>query len=388
MDLANTPATGARRSGVRPPANTGAKTGVLHLVDTQTVDSKAFLEDWKSLARRAAEPNPFFEAWFPLPSGEQFADSDAYKIAAYWVGGRLAGLMPVGQFSNYYGHSLPHIGTWLHDHSFCGAPLVARGHEEAFWQALFDCLDATPGQALFLHLPSLPEHGALDRALESVLAETSRASAIVERKERAMLSSDASPADYLAEAMSAKKRKELRRQQKRLSELGELTFERLEGTQCIEPWIEQFLTLEAAGWKGDAGSALKDDAATYAFFADAMYACAHVGKLERLALRLDGKPIAMLANFITAPGSYSFKTAFDEDFARFSPGLLLQIENLDILGRTDIAWMDSCAVEGHSMIERIWREKRQFVSRNVAIGGSLRRLTARALMAYETRERG
>ena len=249
------------------------------------------------------------------------------------------------------------------------------------------CLDQNPGQALFLHLPALPEDGALDIALQNVLAETSRPSAIVERTSRAMLASDLSPEDYLAEAMSAKKRKELRRQKKRLAELGELTFERLEGAECIEPWIEQFLSLEASGWKGDAGSALKSDASSYAFFADTMYAAAQAGKLERLALRLDGKPIAMLANFMTAPGAFSFKTAFDEDFARFSPGLLLQIEILDLLERKDIAWTDSCAIEGHSMIERIWREKRHFVSRNVAIGGSLRRLTARALMAYEARER-
>ena len=383
MDLARTPAIGGYADAISSPARTS---GVLHLVDTQTVNSKAFLEDWKSLARRAAEPNPFFEAWFTLPSFEQFADSDAFKIAAYWVGGRLAGIMPLRQSNDYYGHSLPYVGTWLHDHSFCGAPLVAKGQENGFWTALIACLDQNPGQALFLHLPALPEDGALNRALESVLGKTSRASAIVERTSRAMLASDLGPQDYLAEAMSSKKRKELRRQKKRLSELGELTFERFEGNKCIEPWIEQFLTLEAAGWKGHAGSALKDNANSYAFFADTMYACAQAGKLERLALRLDGKPIAMLANFLAAPGAFSFKTAFDEDYARFSPGLLLQIENLDILGRPEIAWTDSCAVQGHSMIERIWREKRHFVSRNIAVGGSLRRLTARALMAYETRE--
>jgi CelD/BcsL family acetyltransferase involved in cellulose biosynthesis len=383
MDLAKTPAIGDYAETLSTPVR---PRGVLHLLDTQTVDSKAFLEDWKALARRCAEPNPFFEAWFTLPSFEQFADSDAFKIAAFWVGGRLAGIMPLEQSSNYYGHSLPHVGTWLHAHSFCGAPLVARGYEEGFWRALFDCLDAVPGPSLFLHLPALPENGALDRALVRVLDETSRASAIVERKERAMLASDLTPEDYLAQSMTKKRRKELRRQKKRLSEMGELTFERLEGTECIEPWIEQFLTLEAAGWKGEAGSALKANDTTYAFFADTMYACAHSGKLERLAFRLDGKPIAMLANFISAPGSFSFKTAFDEDYSRFSPGLLLQIENLDMLARKDIAWTDSCAVQGHSMIERVWTEKRKFVSRNVAIGGSLRRLTARALMAYETRE--
>jgi hypothetical protein len=109
--------------------------------------------------------------------------------------------------------------------------------------------------------------------------------------------------------------------------------------------------------------------------------------LERLALKLDGKAIAMLATFLAPPGAYSFKTTFDEAYARFSPGLLLQLENLDLLTRPGIEWADSCAVEGHSMIERIWREKRRLVSRNIAIGGPLRRAAFRTLMAYETRGR-
>ncbi|MEM1051207.1 MAG: GNAT family N-acetyltransferase [Pseudomonadota bacterium] len=346
-----------------------------------------FIADWKDLSSRTAEPNPFFEEWFAMPSLEQFANPEDCTLAAYWTGGRLAGVLPLVRSSNYYGHTVPHISTWLHDNAFCGAPLVAEGSEKSFWRALLAQLDNAPGPALFLHLPALPQRGALNQALENVLGELGRPTAIVERTERAMLASSLSAADYLSSAMSAKKRKELRRQRKRLSEMGELTVERLEGTQRLEPWIEQFLTLEAAGWKGNAGSALKGDESSYAFFADTMCGASRVGKLERLALRLDEKPIAMLANFLTSPGAYSFKTAFDEKYARFSPGLLLQLENLDLLGRKGIAWTDSCAAEGHNMIERVWREKRTFVSRNIAIGGSLRRLTARALMAYETRER-
>ncbi|MFN7159793.1 MAG: GNAT family N-acetyltransferase, partial [Erythrobacter cryptus] len=114
---------------------------------------------------------------------------------------------------------------------------------------------------------------------------------------------------------------------------------------------------------------------------------AAAGRLERLALRLDGRAIAMLANFITPPGAYSFKTAFDEDYARFSPGMLLQLENLALLERPDVAWADSCAAEGHPMIERLWRDRRHMVSRNIAIGGPTRRALFRLLMAWETRPR-
>jgi hypothetical protein len=82
------------------------------------------------------------------------------------------------------------------------------------------------------------------------------------------------------------------------------------------------------------------------------------GRLQLLALELDNRPIAMLVNFLAPPGSFSFKTAFDESFARFSPGVLLQIENLRILERPEIAWMDSCAAEQHPMIESLWAQRR------------------------------
>jgi hypothetical protein len=95
----------------------------------------------------------------------------------------------------------------------------------------------------------------------------------------------------------------------------------------------------------------------------------------------------MLATFLTPPGAFSFKTAFDESFARFSPGVLLQRENLEMLARADIAWADSCAAMDHPMIDHFWRERRTVVSRNVAIGGQARRLLFRALAARETRSR-
>ncbi|HSF12608.1 MAG TPA: GNAT family N-acetyltransferase, partial [Erythrobacter sp.] len=136
------------------------------------------------------------------------------------------------------------------------------------------------------------------------------------------------------------------------------------------------------------GSALASAPDTRAFFAETLAGAAAAGRLERLALRLDGRAIAMLANFITAPGAYSFKTAFDEDYARFSPGMLLQLENLALLERPGVQWADSCAVEGHPMIERLWRDKRRMVSRNIAIGGPMRRAAFRLLKAYETRRRG
>jgi hypothetical protein len=91
----------------------------------------------------------------------------------------------------------------------------------------------------------------------------------------------------------------------------------------------------------------------------------------------------MLANFITAPGAFSFKTTFDEAYSRFSPGVLLQCENLLMLDRDDVAWTDSCAAQDHPMIDHIWRERRAVGRISIAIGGKLRRAAFARLLKFE-----
>jgi len=272
----------------------------------------------------------------------------------------------------------------MHANCFLGAPLVEHGCEHAFWQALLAWADGNAGMALFLHLPHLALDGPLHAALRDVLAKQKRGAALVFREERAMLASRETPEAYYEAALSGKKRKELRRQYNRLCDEGEVACERRVDEAGLDGWIDSFLLLEQAGWKGSAGSALACSPDTEAMFREALHGAARRGKLERLALTLNGRPIAMLATFLTPPGAFSFKTAFDEDYARFSPGVLLQRENLAMLTRADIAWSDSCAAADHPMIDHIWRERRPIGRVSIAIGGPLRRALFTFLARLET----
>jgi hypothetical protein len=78
-------------------------------------------------------------------------------------------------------------------------------------------------------------------------------------------------------------------------------------------------------------------------------------------LRVGEKTIAMLVNFLAYPGSFSFKIAYDEAYARYSPGILIEKANLQRLGDPCFGWMDSCAVEDHPMINSLWRSRREMV---------------------------
>lgn len=338
---------------------------------------------WDALALCASEPNPFYESWYLLPSLKAFDPGGAVCVLCFEADGDLAGLMPLARPSRYYRWPIPHLAGWLHDNAFLGAPLVAAGLEREFWGALLDWADRKAGRALFLHLAQLPLAGPLKHALDEVLGEQRRRAAVVHREDRAMLASDASPEAYFEATLSGKKRKELRRQFARLAQIGEVEFARRRDAEGLDEWIAEFLTLEAAGWKGLAGSALARDPRTRALFDQALRGAAERRRLERLALTVDGSAIAMLATFVTPPGSYSFKTAFDESYARFSPGVLLQCENLDILRREGVAWSDSCAAADHPMIDHIWRERRAIGRVSIAIGGRVRRAVFGRVLAAE-----
>ena len=332
-------------------------------------------EAWNELAQRVAEPNPFYESWYLLPSLASFDDDDAISILRFARHGKLYGLMPIARESKYEGWPIAHIRNWLHSNIFFGTPLVARGMETHFWRALFNWADDQTKLSLFLHLEEIALSGPVYESLKSVLASDGRNWGVVEGKERALLASDLSAQDYLAQSLSSRTRKDLRRRARRLSEVGEVSFQWETGTDRIASWIDEFLTLEASGWKGEAASALACDTATKTLFRKSLTDAAKSQRLVRLSLRVNDKPIAMLSTFLTPPGAFGFKTAFDEDYARFSPGLLLECEYVNALQRYNIDWCDSCAAPDHSVMNRMWQERRPLGRISISIGGPIRRTT-------------
>ena len=347
--------------------------GVVRALSWASMDNPEAILAWDALALCAAEPNPFHESWYLLPALRGLDPGQSVRLLRFEADGDLAGLLPVRLEKRYYRYPIPQLCGWMHGNCFLGTPLVAAGLERPFWRALLAWADANAGLGLFLHLTQIPLEGPLHDALQDVLAEQGRMAALVHREERAMLASDQSAQAYFEASLSGKKRKELRRQHNRLSELGELTFERRRDEEHLARWCEDFLALEHSGWKGLAGSALACHEATKDLFREALFGASARGKLERLTISLDDEPIAMLASFITPPGAFSYKTAFDERFARYSPGVLLQRENLALLDDASVAWCDSCAAADHPMIDHIWRERRAVGRWSIAIGGKLRR---------------
>lgn len=335
---------------------------------------------WDACAAQAAEPNPFSERWFLTASARHLGDQAAVRAVVAFRGEALIGLMPLAVEPRYYRIPVPTLSNWVHANAFLGMPLLRAGDEAAAMAAMLACLDKAPGLPPLLHLTAMVEDGAAHRALAAV---ADRPIVTVMRHERALLASDRSPTAYYEATVRKKKRKELKRLANRLAELGPVVTTRLAPDDDHRKWVDAFLALEASGWKGREGSALGCDTAKRAFFADALAGARAAKKLEILRLSVGDRIIAMLVNFLCPPGSASFKIAYDEDYARFSPGVLIQIENYGILDTPGIDWMDSCAAANHPMIDSLWAERRGIVRLTLPIGGARGRLAFAAARAVE-----
>jgi CelD/BcsL family acetyltransferase involved in cellulose biosynthesis len=340
---------------------------------------------WTDLVNNAAEANPFFAPWFLRPAIDHLRGGKNVWLATYYQDEQLCGLLPLAIRDKYGRMPAPHVGNWAHYQCFMGTPLIRSGHEVPFWRALFEALDDAKWAEGMFSITGLEAEGVVHHGLQKAAQMLGRPCPTVHRQRRAMLESTLSPEEYLEANVRGKKRKEWRRLENRLAEMGAVRHATFEHTDDLNHWCEQFLALEAAGWKGERGAALGNTASTRAFFLKMIEGAHRAGVLEMQRLALDDRPIAMLINFLTPPGSWSFKIAHDEELARFSPGVMIELRNLTrVLDDPAIDWMDSCAVENHPMIDALWAERRKIIQVSVQLKGFRRALNWHVCRAAET----
>jgi CelD/BcsL family acetyltransferase involved in cellulose biosynthesis len=175
---------------------------------------------------------------------------------------------------------------------------------------------------------------------------------------RAMLEPTAGRIRYLDHAVGGKKHKELRRQRRRLLDKGLLKVSSARTVDDIPRALSDYLALEAAGWKGRAGSAAKQSANVRTFMQSAVEALSVDGHARIDRLMQNGQPLAATITLHSGDSAWFWKIAYDEDFAKFSPGVQISLDLTELLlAEPDIARVDSCASADHPMIDHLWRER-------------------------------
>jgi CelD/BcsL family acetyltransferase involved in cellulose biosynthesis len=307
----------------------------------ESADLDAVLPAWKRLADHSLGPAGLNapELVMPLLRGLPGAE-----LAVVKQGNDLLFALPIkkrrfmpGLFAN-----------WMTPLTIMGEPHLDREFPEAGLTSFINNLKSP----ILLH--SLKVNGSFWNLLARQDAQVS----ILSSWQRAALSLTGTYETWAESNFGAKRRKEYRRLANRLSEMGRFESLNLEVGRDCSPWVDDLLALEAAGWKGRRGTAIAKDAALQAAFRESCQFLAAAGKLRFWKLALDGKTIAVTYAIVEGNQAWLHKIAYDEAYAKFSPGVLLVLYATErLFAENGIAFVDSCAIPGHPMIENIWRDR-------------------------------
>jgi CelD/BcsL family acetyltransferase involved in cellulose biosynthesis len=319
----------------------------------------AIAAEWWALAARALEPNVFYEPAFARAAAPAFGDGvGAGLVWSRGLPARLLGFFPARIERRRYGVALPVLTGWTHAYAPLGVPLVDRDGSEAIIAAWLAHVAGDAELPDLLLLPYLPIENPFARALDAIVARRGGQTATFARHARALLAPGADRDDYLNRAIAGKRRKKMRWQRKRLADNGAVITTSSGEPVAVAKGLEDFIALEAAGWKGRAGTAVRDRVELHQFLTSAVGALADEGKVRLAWLLLDTRPIAVFVTLTSGATAWCWKIAYDESFAHASPGVQLLLDvTQDLLDDPRIARADSCATENHPMIDHVWRER-------------------------------
>jgi CelD/BcsL family acetyltransferase involved in cellulose biosynthesis len=356
-----------------PPENQG---GALADMQTSIVLARscgelaALRREWEALVAQAVEPNPLYEPWMLIPAVQSGVHGATFVCVFVRVNGVLAGVFPVYRVSRYKGMPLTVLRSWYHPSWMLGTPLVHRAWAVPCLEGFLGWVRAGGEGASAVEFNYLPCDGPFHGLLADQLR--SHGHPIVFATEsftRALLRQAADADAYLGFSLSGDVRRNLRRRERRLREAANLSWAALRPGEDPRPWISDFLRLEAAGWKGKLGSALACQERNTRFVEAMLYAAHEQGRLQMIGLDVDGRPVARCCNILAGRGSFAYRTAYDESYARFSPGIALEVESIrQFHALPGVEWMDSLTDPDNAALNRLWMHRRMMQSLLVGAG--------------------
>ncbi|MET3409278.1 GNAT family N-acetyltransferase [Methylobacterium sp. 1030] len=360
------------------PSDTAALPGGL-VAAVRPLDGAApWVPAWRALGRASLVRNPFYEAGYALAARDAFGAGVRLLLVAdrppEAPGARLLAAWPFRPSRRRWGVPLPLLVGWTHGYAPFGAPLLDGAAPEAALAGLL----AAPG-ALGLPPRLLLPNAPTDGPLPELLTACGGRRAAYWPHDRGLLDltgrGPEARASYLGH-LSGQRRRKLRRARARLEAAGPVTFEILAAPESLGPALDAHVALEAAGWKGQAGTSLAQRPAEIAFLRAALADLsadlsadlgadlgAHLGAADgvRIArLRRGDRLLASLILPVTGREAWVLKIANDETRPETAPGVQLVHRLTEAVAGGDwpIDRIDSCAPPDFALGTTFWTARR------------------------------
>jgi CelD/BcsL family acetyltransferase involved in cellulose biosynthesis len=293
---------------------------------------------------RAADPNPFYAPSFLAGSLALKESRPVSALKCFLPDGRLEAFLPIRQatFTETSGMSL--LKAYRNPYIMRSEPLLDKSRPVEAATALIQGLVQHAGSNRIFQFPMLDLDGATFLALKEAARLLGREFLILDEHKRAVL--------HAGDVLEKVRAKEALRQLRRLQAKGHVELKiSISGPEAA-PVFEDFLKVEASGWKGTEGTALTCRPETLAFAKAALHPA--VASTLCDAIYLDGRPIAADVSLLAGGRLMTLKCGYDEEFRQFSPGVVLDYLLCEhALQSGAISTIDGCSVPGH-VIEKLW----------------------------------
>jgi CelD/BcsL family acetyltransferase involved in cellulose biosynthesis len=293
--------------------NHSANTPVVRRL-TQLDTFAAELPEWTQTTLGAPAITPMQSRPWVVACAQSFVRADKLNVIVIEDAGGVAAVAPL-----VHRTSFPAINELLGVREL-GEPSDFIFRDETALSALMDVLSRESIPLLVHRMPAASPSAAAIRA-------GFRGKGIVVSRPgnncpHIALATGGKAADHL---LSSRLRSDLRRAQRKAESYGRVTYQihAPRTAQEFLPLYAQALQVEAAGWKGRDGSAVAKNELQREFFSRYGVMASEEGILRLAFMRINGTLAAMQYAVQWNEAYWLLKIGYDEDFSRFSPGMLL-----------------------------------------------------------------
>ncbi|WP_407316562.1 GNAT family N-acetyltransferase [Isoptericola halotolerans] len=341
---------------------------------------------WADLADRAVEPNPFLSPAYLATAPRHLPESRDIRLVIVEDDTRMLALVPLSVVDRFRGAPLRYAttaGPFLGNESPLCVPLVDAERPREVMGAVLDHLGSrASGLPGLVELTLMPGDGHWWQVLTGACHD--RRVPLYERYrfERAALrlADDSVPP---RQALSRSRRRQIARHGRSLQrELGPLVLtDRGDDPEAFEEFVE----LEAAGWKGDrahGGGALKVTPGALDWFEDLADEMRPRGDLRLHTVTAGSETVYMSIVLRSGKHLYALMDTYDERYARFGPGTVGRVlEQEHVLEHTDAELFDPCMHPSNAVPTRLYRDRRTITGVLVAPRGLAPRAAVRFAVA-------
>ncbi|MDD1777730.1 MAG: GNAT family N-acetyltransferase [Candidatus Helarchaeota archaeon] len=319
---------------------------------------------WSDLVPKSASPWIFSLPEWSIAFLKTFGSDCRLHLALAWEDGKLVGILPLveqrGKAHDLFLTRYEPVSGLRADYQ---APIIQAGSENHLLEHLFEHLPRD--RKGVLRWPHLPEnHPTLPLFRRYFQTRGWPWSETLSYCSRYLF-----PATYreVEQSWSRKHRKEVRRQRRKLQQIGRLALEVLDDPKEIHDWLSEFFEVYSHKWRSEGLPSQFDDARIRIYYQELANQFLSKG-LHVSSLKLDDRRIAYDFSFLHGGWFYDYTTTYRKEYHFYSPGLV----HLSMLMDHGCAekWTGFDFLQGHESYKNKWTsDGLTCVTFNVGING-------------------